>query len=618
MGAICLLEPTMGTKFLFRLKERFFKHYFIVQDFLLKFFSLVSTVCNLVILVCSLLFATLLIARLGFYHHQIVQDNVESLISKIFIVTYIAKYVHDIYVFVSRKIFPRWTDILIFIGCTVVFVPNSHAFATDFVGSSLLATFPAVATAMGLILVSDFYKVAKVITSMKMSPPLLFAFSFLIMIFVGSGLLMLPNVHIGNMSYFEALFTSTSTICVSGLSIIDMPEIMTFKGNVILLFLFQIGGLGVMAFTGLFAFAFTGTVSFKDRILLKDMFSSDTMSDIFSFLAKVLSLTLLFEAIGAVAIYLSISDTNIIDPTFFAIFHSVSAFCNCGISTLPDGFANPLVADNNTLLMIVAILTSLGGIGFPVLIALYSSVRNKTAQLLNIQMDRRSIAPRVGSDMATHIVIITTLGILVLGTVGYYFLELGNTLADDSVGSRWVKSFFCCATARTAGFNVSDISCWGNATMVFIMGIMWIGASPGSTGGGIKTTTFALALCSIVSFIRGNRYIEIGYHRIGFETISRVLVLVTMSLLIIFAAFILFAFFEPDKNPLRLFFDTVSMYSTTGLSMTGTANLQTPSKVLTMVMMFLGRVGPLTLLSGIFVSRKAKYAKYPYKNLTIN
>ena len=606
----------MGIKFLFRLKERFFKYYFIVQDILLKFFSLVSTVCNLVILVCSLLFATLLIARLGFYHHQIVQDNVESLISKIFIVTYIAKYVHDIYLFVSRKVFPRLIDWLIFLVCTVVFIPNSHAFATDFVGSSLLATFPAVAAAMGLILVADFYKVAKVITSMKMSPPLLFAFSFIVMIFVGSGLLMLPNVHIGKISYFEALFTSASAICVSGLSIIDLTEMLTFKGNFILLFLFQIGGLGVMGFTGLFAFAFTGTVSFKDRILLKDIFSSDTMGDIFSFLAKMLSITLLFESIGALAIYLSIADIDIPDPIFFSIFHSVSAFCNCGISTLPDGFANPLVADNNTLLMIVAILTSLGGIGFPVLIALYSTIRNKTAHLLGIQMDRRM--SRVGSDMATHIVIIATLGILVLGTLGYYFLELGNTLADDSMGSRWVKSFFCCATARTAGFNVSDISCWSNATMVFIMGIMWVGASPGSTGGGIKTTTFALLLCSIISFIRGNRYIEIGYHRIGFETVSRVLVLISMSLLIIFTAFILFAVFEPDKNPLRLFFDTVSMYSTTGLSMTGTANLRLPSQVLTMVMMFLGRVGPLTLLSGIFVSRKTKYAKYPYKNLTIN
>ena len=606
----------MGIKFLFRLKERFFKYYFIVQDILLKFFSLVSTVCNFVILVCSLLFATLLIARLGFYHHQIVQDNVESLISKIFIVTYIAKYVHDIYIFVSRKVFPRLIDWLIFLVCTVVFVPNSHAFATDFVGSSILATFPAVAAAMGLILVADFYKVAKVITSMKMSPPLLFAFSFIVMIFVGSGLLMLPNVHIGKISYFEALFTSASAICVSGLSIIDLTEMLTFKGNFILLFLFQIGGLGVMGFTGLFAFAFTGTVSFKDRILLKDIFSSDTMGDIFSFLAKMLSITLLFESIGAVAIYLSIADIDIQDPIFFSIFHSVSAFCNCGISTLPDGFANPLVADNNTLLMIIAILTSLGGIGFPVLIALYSTIRNKTAHLLGIQMDRRM--SRVGSDMATHIVIIATLGILVLGTLGYYFLELGNTLADDSMGSRWVKSFFCCATARTAGFNVSDISCWSNATMVFIMGIMWVGASPGSTGGGIKTTTFALLLCSIISFIRGNRYIEIGYHRIGFETVSRVLVLISMSLLIIFTAFILFAVFEPDKNPLRLFFDTVSMYSTTGLSMTGTANLRLPSQVLTMLMMFLGRVGPLTLLSGIFVSRKTKYAKYPYKNLTIN
>ncbi len=585
---------------------------------MLKIFSLLSSVCNLVILVSSLLFATLLVARLGFYHHQIVQDNIEALISKIFIVTYIAKYVHDVYQFVSRKILPRWTEILIFVGCTVVFVPNSHAFATDFVGSSLLATFPAVATAMGLILVSDFYKVAKVFTSMKMSPPLLFAFSFLIMIFVGSGLLMLPNVHLGKISYFEALFTSASAICVSGLSIIDLTEIMTFKGNVILLFLFQIGGLGVMAFTGLFAFAFTGTVSFKDRILLKDMFSSDNMSDIFSFLSNVLSLTLLFEVIGAVAIYLSISDSNIIDPMFFSIFHSVSAFCNCGISTLPGGFANPAVADNNNLLIIVAILTSLGGIGFPVLIALYGAVRNKTAKLFGIQMERRSFSGRVGSDMATHIVIITTLCILVLGTVCYYFLEIGNTLADSSAVSRWVKSFFCCATARTAGFNLSEVSSWSNGTMVLIMAIMWIGASPGSTGGGIKTTTFALAVCSIVSFVRGHRYIEIGYHRIGFETILRVLAFIFISLMVIFGAFIIFAVFEPDKNPFDLFFDTVSVYSTTGLSIIGTTELSMPSRVLTMILMFVGRVGPLTLLSGFFVSRKPRYAKYPYKNLTIN
>ena len=580
---------------------------------MLRFFS---SICNLVILVSSFLFVTLLVARLGFNHHQIVQDNVDGLVSKIFVITFLAKYAHDIINFVGRKVWPRWIDYGLFAISLLVFLANTSF--TTLLANSFLSGFAAVSVVLGLIFISDFYKVSKVVSSMRMSPPVLFAFSFLVMIFIGSGLLMLPNVHLGQISYFQALFTSTSAICVSGLSVIDLPSILTFKGNVILLFLFQIGGLGVMVFTGLFAFAFTGTVSFKDRMMLKDMFSSEAMSDIFAFLAKVLSLTLLFEALGAVAIYLSISGSNIEDPVFFAIFHSVSAFCNCGISTLPDGFANYLVVGNNWLLMSVAILTTLGGIGFPVLIAIYSTVRNRTLHLLRISVDRRSLLARAGTDMATHIAVIATFGILVIGTLSYYFLELDNTLVGDSAASRWVKSFFCCATARTAGFNVSDISCWSSATMAFMMGIMWIGASPGSTGGGIKTTTFALALCSIVSFVRGNRYIEIGYHRIGFETISRVLVQVTMSLLIIFVAFILFAFFEPDRDPLHLFFDTVSMYSTTGLSLEGTADLKTSSQVLTLFMMFLGRVGPLTLLSGIFISRKAKYAKYPYKNLTIN
>lgn len=608
----------MGNRFLFRIKEKFFKQFFVFQDVMTKLLRIVSGICNVVILICGFLFVTLLIARLGFYHHQIVQDNVEGLVRNVFFVAYFAKYGHDAINMMRRKMWARWVDFGLFAIATVVLLANSNMAMFASLSNSFLASFASLSIALALIFISDFYKVSKIVSSIQMSPPLLFACSFLIMIFIGSGLLMLPNVHIGEISYFEALFTSASAICVSGLSIVDLPSVLTFKGNVILLFLFQIGGLGVMAFTGLFAFAFTGTVSFKDRMLLKDMFSSDAMSDIFSFLTKVLSITLMFEAVGAVAIYFSIIDSDIPNPVFFSIFHSVSAFCNCGISTLPDGLANPAIVDNNPLLMSVAILTVLGGIGFHVLIAIYVSMRYRTAQLLHISTNRRRFARPVGSDMATHIVIITTIGILVIGTLVYYCLELDNTLADDNAVARWIKSFFCCATARTAGFNVSDVSCWSYATMIFIMGIMWIGASPGSTGGGIKTTTFALALCSIVSFVRGNRYIEIGYHRIGFETISRVLVLVTMSLLIIFVAFVVFAFLEPEQNPLYLFFDTVSMYSTTGLSMIGTSNLSFPSQVLTMAMMFLGRVGPLTLLSGIFVSRKAKYAKYPYKNLTIN
>ncbi len=604
----------MGNRFLFRLKEKFFKQLFVCQDVVTKLLRIVSGICNVVILICGFLFVTLLVARLGFYHHQIVQDNVTGLIRNIFFVTYFAKYFQDIINIMVRKLWARWIEFGIFILATVVMLANTQMTLFASLSDSFLSGFYAIVVILCLIFITDFYKVSKIINSIKLSPPLLFATSFLIMIFIGSGLLMLPNLHNSSITYFQALFTSTSAICVSGLSIIDLPSLLTMKGNIVLLFLFQIGGLGVMAFTGLFAFAFTGTVSFKDRLLLKDMFSSDAMSDIFSFLAKILSLTAMFEGIGAVLIYFSVRET-VPDPVFFSIFHSVSAFCNAGISTLPDGFANSLVAGNNALLLIIAVLASFGGIGFPVLIAVYVAMKVGVSRLFRFRHRVR----RQGLDMATHIAIITTIAILVVGTIGYYFLESGTSLADeDGALSRWIKSFFCCATARTAGFNVHDVSCWNSATIIFMMAIMWIGASPGSTGGGIKTTTFALALCSIVSLVRGNRYIEIGYHRIGFETIMRVLVLITISLIVIFGVYVAFACMEPDKNPLYLLFDTVSMYSTTGLTMNGITNLSLHSQVLTMVMMFIGRVGPLTLFSGLFVSHQIKYAKYPYKNLTIN
>ena len=604
----------MGNRFLFRLKEKFFKQFFVFQDIIAKLLRIVSGICNVVILICGFLFVTLLIARLGFYHHQIVQDNVGSLVRNIFFVTYFAKYGHDAINMMRLKMWARWLDLGLFAVATIVLFANTSLAIFAPLANSFLASFASLSIVLALIFISDFYKVSKVVSSIQMSPPLLFACSFLIMIFIGSGLLMLPNLHYSNISYFQALFTSTSAICVSGLSIIDLPSLLTMKGNIVLLFLFQIGGLGVMAFTGLFAFAFTGTVSFKDRLMLKDMFSSDAMSDIFSFLAKILSLTFLFEGIGAFLIYFSVRET-VPNPVFFSVFHSVSAFCNAGISTLPDGFANSMVAGNNALLLIIAVLASFGGIGFPVLIAVYVAMKVGFSRVFRF----RHRVKRQGLDMATNIAIITTIAILILGTVGYYFLESGTSLADeDSALSRWIKSFFCCATARTAGFNVHDVSCWNNATIIFMMAIMWIGASPGSTGGGIKTTTFALALCSIVSLVRGNRYIEIGYHRIGFETILRVLVLITISLLVIFGVYVTFACMEPDKNPLYLLFDTVSMYSTTGLTMNGISNLSLNSQVLTMFMMFIGRVGPLTLFSGLFVSHRVKYAKYPYKNLTIN
>lgn len=615
-----------GNRF-FKIREKFTKYFLILQDLSRKLGVIVAGLCNIVIVLCGFLFATLLIARLGFYNHQIVQDNLVSLLRNILFITYCAK-IFVTYIarnpdgtiqIVNRKGWARWIDISATLLATIVLLANTNVVWFESLNDTFLSGFVAISFVLLLIFVSEFYKVSKVLMLAKLSPPMFFAVSFLILIFVGSGLLMLPDVHIGEISYFEALFTATSTICVSGLSIVDLPATFTLKGDCLLLVLFQIGGLGVMVFTGLFAFAFTGTVSFKDRLMLKDMFSSDTMSDVFVFLAKVISITFLFELIGAVAIYFSIADSQIKYPIFFSIFHSVSAFCNCGISTLPDGFANPLVEGNNLLLLSVAILTTLGGIGFPVLISLYTTVNYNTRRLLHLSTRRQSIIRNsMKSNMATQIALITTISILIVGTLSYYALELKNTLANSDVASQWIKSFFCCATARTAGFNVTDVSNWGNATMILIMAIMWIGASPGSTGGGIKTTTFALALCSIVSFVRGNRYIEIGYHRIGLETILRVLAFIFISLIVIFSAFMLFTIFEPTQRPFHLFFDTVSVYSTTGLSLIGTTELSMPSRVLTMILMFVGRVGPLTLLSGMFVSRKPKYAKYPYINLTIN
>jgi Trk-type K+ transport system membrane component len=427
---------------------------------------------------------------------------------------------------------------------------------------------------------------------------------------------MLPNALNEPISYLEALFTSTSAVCVTGLIVLDTATAFTTLGKIIILSLIQVGGLGIMTFTGFFSYVFTGGSSLRDRFVLKDILSTENLNSLFSVLMKIILITFAIELVGAVIIFLNVPD-SVDDKLLFSIFHSISAFCNAGFSTLQQGLFTTEVANNYQIQTTVALLIILGGIGFPVILWFFRYVeRFFINSVFKMRHLKTSIV--VKKDINISVVLSSTLILIGIGMVLYYLFENDTSLKGMGSFQKLMVTFFGSVSARTAGFNVADISLWGYPTVFMMIFLMWIGASPGSTGGGIKTTTFAIALRTAFSFIRGKKTLEMHNREIGTGTLVRVMVVITLSIMVIFIGFMGLIISDPDKNPVHLLFETFSAFGTVGLSIVNTSTLTTNSKIIIILLMFIGRVGPLTLLTGLFITNRTKKYKYAVVDVVIN
>ena len=428
---------------------------------------------------------------------------------------------------------------------------------------------------------------------------------------------MMPKAHHGNLTYLDSLFTSVSAVCVTGLIVVDTSTVFTTLGKSILLCLIQTGGLGIMTFTGFFGYVFTSSSSFRDRLLLKELFSVESMNNLLKLLAKIIMFTFLLEGIGAAIIYGSLGD-DIPDKLLFSVFHSVSAFCNAGFSTLSMNLGAQEIVINYTLQITVAVLIILGGIGFPVLLGLYSNIKHLAAVITRRIQGRINPIKPEHRNVPARIAVSTTIILIIAGAVFYYLLESPASMKDMDNGRKIMVSLFGSISARTAGFNITDISVWGNPTIFLMIFLMWIGASPGSTGGGIKTTTFALAFRTAWNYLRGRDALIIGNREISNRTVSRVLTIIFLSLSVITTGFAIMLLSEPGKDPVKLFFECFSAFGTVGLSLADTTTFTDTGKIVDIFLMFIGRVGPLTLLSGMLASSKVRYAGYPGIDIVIN
>lgn len=458
----------------------------------------------------------------------------------------------------------------------------------------------------------------------RTNPSLILAVSFFIIILVGTGLLMLPRCTISGISWVDSLFISTSAVCVTGLTSVDLTTTFTTEGFIVILLLIQIGGLGVMTLTSFFALFFMGNTSLYNQLVVRDMVNSKSLGSLLSTLLYTLGFTLVIETMGMITIWLSIHGTmemNLEEELAFAVFHSISAFCNAGFSTLPGNLGNPLMMNNHNLFyVLISILVILGGIGFPILVNLKEIIFYRLKRMTQFLLRKNKVSAKSVQlyNLNTRIVVTMTFLLLAAGTLILLAFEWNHAFAGMSIAEKCTHAFFNAACPRTAGFSSVDFSLFGIQSILIYILLMWIGGGAQSTAGGIKVNAFAVVILNLAAVIRGSQRVEVHGRELAHDSIRRSNATVVMSLIILFVSIFLLSWLEPTLPLLSLTFEAVSALSTVGSSLNLTPLLQESSKLVIVVLMFVGRVGLITMMLGIVKQKKNTKYKYPSDNIIIN
>lgn len=460
----------------------------------------------------------------------------------------------------------------------------------------------------------------------KTNPALLLVAGFALIIFFGTLLLLLPRSTIEHfrLPLADALFVSTSAVCVTGLSPVDLAHTFTLEGQIVIMLLIQIGGLGVMTITSFFALFFMGSTSLYNQFALRDMVGTDAFSSLISTLLNILIFTFTIEAIGALLIWISIHSTmnmTLNEEIFFSVFHAVSAFCNAGFSTLTGNLGNPAILYNhNWFYIIISILIILGGIGFPILVNFKNvlAFHIKSFCMKLFKKNYKQIRYQHLTNINTKIVIVTTSILIVFGTIIIAILEWNNAFVHMDLEDKLVQSLFNSVAPRTAGFNSVDLTNFSLLTIIVYSVLMWIGGGSQSTAGGIKVNTFAVAISNFFSVIRGKTSVTLFNRELSAESVRRASATIFGSLITIIVFFLILVAMEPEISPKGLLFETISAYCTVGSSLNITPLLADNSKIIVSVLMFIGRVSLITILMSVIQQKGNTKYRYPKDNVIIN
>lgn len=564
---------------------------------------------NRVLVVLYLLLISSLVLQYGYYlsvETQFLLRTFDSIVIAAFIAQQLLKLLitRDREAFFhARRIEYLLSGVLVLCFLLMTFVTGTLSTALrmpqDEVESSLMFVIQAIILiAIGIGLTRYNYHLA----SLRIHPALLFLASFIFVILLGTLALLLPRSTIHGISLVNALFTSASAVCVTGLVVVDTATAFTPFGKIIILILIQIGGLGLMTVTTFFTL-FSGSLSIKEHVLMREFLNQESIGEIRKMLRHIILFTFAVECIGA--IFLGISwlyhpFTSLRQHVFTSVFHSISAFCNAGFSTFSLNLAERDSAMNLGINLTITSLIIIGGIGFLV-----------TRNVFSVRFGSQHYRLRNQLTVHTKLVLISTFVLIVAGTVFILLLDYFNpgTLQSLSFPDKILASYFQSVSTRTAGFNTLDTTRLSVGSSLIMILWMFIGASPGSTGGGIKTTTAAVIVLSVYSMIRGKSKIEFAHRHIPSSIVERAFVTLSLALLTLGMSAFFLAFLEPFPL-IDILFECSSALGTVGLSRGITMNLTDASKLILTATMLIGRVGALTILTAVI--RQASQANYDY------
>ena len=447
--------------------------------------------------------------------------------------------------------------------------------------------------------------------ALKMAPVQVLVLGFFSIIFVGAILLTLPIAsRTGeSLNFLDALFTSTSAVCVTGLVVVDTVTYFSLFGQIVIILLIQAGGLGFMTLATLLFMLIGKRISLRERLIIQESLNESSLQGLVRLVRNVFVATFAIETMGAVLLMIRfIPVYGVIKGIYYSFFHAVSAFCNAGFDLMGQagsltGYRGDIIVSGTIMLMIV-----LGGLGFQVLVDIY---RKRNFHKLKFH---------------SKLVLCMTTVLILSGAVIFYFAEIGNvhTLGNPelSEGSKVLMSFFQSITPRTAGFSTMDQGQLTSVGKLVTMLLMFIGANSASTGGGVKTTTIAVIIFMVVSVVKGKPDLNIGKRRISHDILFRAIAIVFISAMLVIIVAIAVMSFEAHKTGMtfeNILFETLSAFGTVGLSTGITSSLSGASKACLIFTMFAGRVGPLTMTLA-FANRLANdrtKIRYPEEKIMV-
>ncbi len=452
----------------------------------------------------------------------------------------------------------------------------------------------------------------------SLGPARILVIGFLIVIIIGSLLLSLPIASNNNqsISYLDALFTATSAVCVTGLIVVNTYAHWSLFGKIVIISLIQIGGLGFMTLVSMLFVLLGKKITLKDRLIMQEALGRDTTAGVVKFTKTIVKGTLLVEGIGALLLSLKfIPEYGFLKGAWYSVFHSISGFCNAGFDIVGDSSLSPYVG-SPIINFTISGLIILGGLGFGVWMDIIHGVKSK------MKMNKRFTWKQAFDKLALHtkLVLTITLYLIVGGFLFFLIAEFNNpgTLGGLPLADKIFAAFFQSVSPRTAGFNTIDLNAMKDSSKFMMIILMFIGGSPAGTAGGIKTIAAGILVLCTISTVKGKESIEAFQRKIPLKAILRALAVIMIALAVVLGITIILSFTE-DAQFIDLLFEAVSGFATVGSTLGITPNLSVIGKGIIIIDMFIGRLGPVTMVVAIMVKQgNSKNAiQYPEEKIIV-